>query len=148
MDIFKLKENNTNIKTEIMAGLTTFFTMSYLFVISPQLLAGAGLDLASSITVTALITFIGSILLAFIANKPYAIAPFLGETAFISYTVVGTMGFSIKSAFAAILICGIALLLMTVLNFRTYLINMISENIKISFRIILYFHCTERYRHY
>ncbi len=133
MDIFKLKENNTNIKTEIMAGLTTFFTMSYLFVISPQLLAGAGLDLASSITVTALITFIGSILLAFIANKPYAIAPFLGETAFISYTVVGTMGFSIKSAFAAILICGIALLLMTVLNFRTYLINMISENIKISF---------------
>lgn len=131
--IFKLKENNTNITTELLAGLTTFFTMSYLFVLSPKILEYAGLDFGSTITVTALIAFIGSLMMAFIANKPFAVAPFLGETAFISYTLVGSLGFSIKTAFAALVICGIALLIMTLTNIRTYIVEQIPENIKISF---------------
>ena len=118
--IFKLKENNTNIKTELLAGLTTFFTMSYLFILSPKILEYAGLNFASTITVTALIAFIGSSLMAFLANKPYAVAPFLGETAFIAFTVVGTLGFSVKTALAAIAICGLILLIMTLTNIRTY----------------------------
>ena len=93
----KLKENSTNVKTEILAGFTTFFTMSYLLIISPKLLSIMGLNLTSSITVTVLCVFIGSVLMAFIANKPYAVAPFLGETAFIAYTLTGTMGFSYKT---------------------------------------------------
>ncbi len=131
--IFKLKENQTSIKTEIFAGLTTFFTMSYLLILSPKLLEIAGMNLASTITVTALITFIGSLLMAFIANKPYAVAPFLGETAFIAYTIVGLLGFSIKISLAAILICGILLFIMTLTNIRTYIAEQIPENIKISF---------------
>lgn len=131
--IFKLKENNTTIKTELIAGLTTFFTMSYLLIISPKLMEIAGLNLTSTITVTALITFIGSTLMAFIANKPFAVAPFLGETAFIAYTIVSLQGFSVKTALASIFICGLILLFMTVINLRTYIINQIPENIKISF---------------
>lgn len=131
--LFKLKENNTTVKTELLAGVTTFFTMSYLLILSPKILEYAGLNFSATITVTALIAFIGSFLMAFIANKPYAVAPFLGETAFISYTVVGALGFSVKTALAAIAICGVLLLIMTLSNVRTYIVEKIPENIKISF---------------
>jgi len=131
--IFKLKEYNTNIKTEVIAGLTTFFTMSYLFVLSPKILENAGLDFGVTLTITALVVFIGSTLMALIANKPYAVAPLLGETAFIAYTICLSLGFSIKTAFAAIVVCGILLFIMTLTNIRTYIVNQIPENIKISF---------------
>ena len=131
--LFKLHQNGTNIKTEIIAGLTTFFTMSYLLVLSPKLLEYSGLELGSSLTITALIVFICSIIMALIANKPYAVAPFLGETAFIAFTIVGNLGFSIKTALASILISGIILLFMTLSNIRTYIVEQIPENIKISF---------------
>ena len=132
---FKLSENHTSIKTELLAGLTTFFTMSYLLVLSPKILEYTGLEFGSTITVTALIVFICSIVMALIANKPYAVAPFLGETAFISFTIVGTLGFSIKTALASILISGIILLIMTLTNIRTYIVKQIPANIKISFCI-------------
>ena len=131
--LFKLQQNGTNIKTEIIAGLTTFFTMSYLLVLSPKLLEYSGLELGSSLTITALIVFICSIIMALIANKPYAVAPFLGETAFIAFTIVGNLGFSIKTALASIFISGIILLFMTLSNIRTYIVEQIPENIKISF---------------
>ena len=131
--IFKLHQNGTNIRTEIIAGLTTFFTMSYLLVLSPKLLEYSGLELGSSLTITALIVFICSIIMALIANKPYAVAPFLGETAFIAFTIVGNLGFSIKTALASIFISGIILLFMTLSNIRTYIVKQIPENIKISF---------------
>ena len=131
--LFKLHQNETNIKTEIIAGLTTFFTMSYLLVLSPKLLEFLGLELGSSLTITALIVFICSIIMALIANKPYAVAPFLGETAFIAFTIVGNLGFSIKTALASIFISGIILLFMTLSNIRTYIVEQIPENIKISF---------------
>lgn len=131
--IFKLKENNSCIKTELLAGLTTFFTMSYLYILSPKILESAGMDFGSTLTVTAFVVFIGSTLMAFIANKPYAVAPFIGETAFISFTIVSTLGFSIKTAFASIALCGVLLLIMTLTNIRTYVVEQIPENIKISF---------------
>lgn len=131
--LFKLHQNGTNIKTEIIAGLTTFFTMSYLLVLSPKLLEYSGLELGSSLTITALIVFMCSIIMALIANKPYAVAPFLGETAFIAFTIVGNLGFSIKTALASIFISGIILLFMTLSNIRTYIVEQIPENIKISF---------------
>lgn len=131
--IFKFNDNKTNLKTELLAGLTTFFTMSYLIILSPKILQTAGLDFNSTLTVTAIIVFIFSLLMGLFANKPYAVAPFLGETAFIAYTVVGSLGFSIKTAFGAIFICGILLLLMSIFNIREYILNQISETIKISF---------------
>lgn len=131
--IFKLKENNTNIKTELLAGLTTFFTMSYLFILSPKILATTGLDFASTLTATGLFIFIGSLIMGLYANKPYAVAPFLGETAFIAFTICASLGFSIKTALAAIVICGIILLFMTLTNIRTYIVNQIPEAIKVAF---------------
>ncbi len=131
--IFKLKKNNTSIKTELIAGLTTFFTMAYLLIISPKILEITGLNITSTVSVTAITVFIGSLLMAFIANKPYAVAPFLGETAFIAYIIVSLQGFSVETALASIFICGLILLFMTIINLRTYIINQIPENIKISF---------------
>lgn len=131
--IFKFKENNTNIKTELFAGLTTFFTMSYLFVLSPKILEHAGLDFNITLTVTGLVVFLSCLAMGLIANKPYALAPFIGETAFISYTMVSTQGFSIKSAFSAIFICGIVLFFMTLFNFRTYIVEKIPDSIKLAF---------------
>ena len=133
--LFALKQNNTTVKTELLAGLTTFFTMSYLFVVSPKILEVTGADFSVLVVVTSLVTFIASMLMGFIGNKPYAVAPLLGETAFISYTVVGTMGNSLKTALAAIFVCGIFLFLMTILNIRTYIVNKIPEVIKLSFCI-------------
>lgn len=133
--IFHLKENKTNIKTEILAGFTTFFTMSYLLVLSPKLLEAAGMNQGSSLTVTAIIVFICSFLMAFIANKPYAVAPLLGETAFIAYTICSNLGFSVQTALTGIFICGLLLLLMTLTNIREYIIKQIPENIKISYCI-------------
>ena len=133
--IFKLKENNTTIKTELIAGLTTFFTMSYLFVLAPKLLASAGLDFGSSITATGVIAFISCLLIGFVANRPYAVAPFLGEIAFYSVTIVGIMGFSIKTVLAAVFIGGILLFLMSVFNLRAYIVEKIPEIIKQSFCI-------------
>lgn len=130
---FKLKENNTNVKTELLAGLTTFFTMSYLFILSPKILATTGLDFASTLTVTGLFVFIGSLIMGLYANKPYAVAPFLGETAFIAFTICAALGFSIQTSLAAIVICGVILLFMSIFNLRTYIVEQIPEAIKIAF---------------
>lgn len=131
--IFDLKNNNTTIKTEIIAGITTFFTMSYLFVISPKILSSIGLDFGQLITVTAITVFVCSLVMAFIANKPYAVAPFIGETAFIAYTLVAVLGFSVQSIYSAIFISGILILLMSLFNIRMYIIEKIPECIKVSF---------------
>ena len=135
IDIFKIKQNKTTIKTEILAGLTTFFTMSYLFILSPKILESAGLNMEATLSVTAIITFIGSSIMAFLANKPYAVAPLLGETAFIAYTITQNLGFSIKTSLAAIFLCGIFLFIMTLTNIREYVIKQIPETIKISYCI-------------
>lgn len=133
--LFKIKENKTDIKTEIFAGLTTFFTMSYLFVLSPKILENAGLNFETTLTVTGIVVFLSCLFMGLIANKPYALAPFIGETAFISYTMVSSLGFSIKTTFAAILVSGIILFIMTLLNLRTYIVEKIPETIKIAFCI-------------
>ena len=135
MDIFKLKDNNTTVKTEFIAGLTTFFTMSYLFVLSPKLLETAGLNFSASISVTGIVTFLSCLIMSLIANKPYAVAPLLGETAFISYTICNNLGFSVKTALASVFICGFLLLFMTLTNLREYIVSQIPENIKLSYCI-------------
>ncbi len=131
--LFKLKENKTDIKTELFAGLTTFFTMSYLFVLVPKILEGAGLDFGITLSVTGIVVFLGCLYMGLIANKPYALAPFIGETAFVAYTMVCGLGFSIKTIFASIILCGFILLLMTLLNIRTYVVEKIPESIKLAF---------------
>lgn len=130
---FALKENETSVFKELSAGLTTFFTMSYLFILSPKLMEAAGFLFEPSLTALIFFVFTGCCLCAFIANKPFAIAPFLGETAFIAYTVTGTLGCSLNVALTAVFLSGILLFLLSVTGIRFYLFKNIPENIKISF---------------
>lgn len=96
--IFHLKENNTNVKTEILAGVTTFMTMAYILAVNPNILAEAGMDHGAVFTATALAAFIGTLCMAIFANYPFALAPGMGLNAYFAYTVVLQMGYSWKVA--------------------------------------------------
>lgn len=91
--IFHLKENNTNVKTEILAGVTTFMTMAYILAVNPNILAEAGMDHGAVFTATALAAFIGTLCMAIFANYPFALAPGMGLNAYFAYTVVLQMGY-------------------------------------------------------
>ena len=108
--IFHLKENNTNVKTEILAGVTTFMTMAYILAVNPNILAEAGMDHGAVFTATALAAFIGTLCMAIFANYPFALAPGMGLNAYFAYTVVLQMGYSWKVALAAVLVEGSTLL--------------------------------------
>ena len=91
---FKLKENNTTAKTEVMAGITTFMTMAYILAVNPTMLAAAGMDKTAVLIATALASFIGTMAMALLANYPFALAPGMGLNAYFAYTVCGAMGYS------------------------------------------------------
>lgn len=91
---FKLKENNTNIKTEVVAGLTTFMTMAYILAVNPSILSASGMDSNAILMATALASFIGTLAMALLANYPFALAPGLGLNAYFAYTVCGVEGYS------------------------------------------------------
>ena len=89
---FKLKENDTNVKTEVLAGLTTFMTMAYILAVNPSILSITGMDPSAILIATALASFIGTLLMALMANYPFALAPGMGLNAYFAYTVVLGMG--------------------------------------------------------
>ena len=91
---FHLKENNTTVKTEIMAGVTSFMTMAYILAVNPNILAAAGMDHGAVFTATAVASFIGTLCMALFANYPFALAPGMGLNAYFAYTVVLGMGYS------------------------------------------------------
>ncbi|SCZ04747.1 NCS2 family permease [Alkaliphilus peptidifermentans] len=127
---FKLKEHNTNVKTEVLAGITTFMTMAYILVVNPDILSATGMDFNALFTATALSAAIATIAMAFLANYPFALAPGMGLNAFFAFTVVLGMGYSWEFALTAILIEGIIFLLLTFFNVREALVNSIPINIK------------------
>ena len=100
--IFKLSENRTDAKTEILAGITTFMTMAYILAVNPSILSATGMDQGALFTATALISFIGTLLMAFLANYPFALAPGMGLNAYFAYTVVLGMGYSWEFALTAV----------------------------------------------
>ena len=99
---FKLKENNTTAKTEVMAGITTFMTMAYILAVNPTMLAAAGMDKTAVLIATALASFIGTMAMALLANYPFALAPGMGLNAYFAYTVCGAMGYSWQVALMAV----------------------------------------------
>ena len=99
--LFKLSENHTDVKTEILAGITTFMTMAYILAVNPSILSATGMDQGALFTATALISFIGTLLMAFLANYPFALAPGMGLNAYFAYTVVLGMGYSWEFALTA-----------------------------------------------
>lgn len=127
---FKLKENNTNIKTEILAGITTFMTMAYILVVNPAILSQAGMDFGAVFTATALAAIITTLLMGLYAKLPFAAAPGMGLNAFFAFTVVKGMGYSWNFALTAVLLEGIIFIFLTVFNVREAIINCIPLNIK------------------
>ncbi|NLC69082.1 MAG: NCS2 family permease [Clostridiaceae bacterium] len=128
--LFKLKENGTNVRTEIVAGITTFMTMAYILIVNPNILSDAGMDKGAVFTATALSAAIATILMAFLANYPVALASGMGLNAYFAYAVVLGMGYSWKIALTAVFIEGIIFIILTLLRFREAIINSIPNNLK------------------
>ena len=127
---FKLKENGTDVKTEVIAGLTTFMTMAYILAVNPNILSVAGMDKQALLIATALAAFVGTVLMALLANYPFALAPGLGLNAYFAYTVCGTMGYHLTIALAAVFVEGIILIILSVTNVRKAIFNAIPMTLK------------------
>ncbi|TVR03271.1 MAG: NCS2 family permease [Spirochaetaceae bacterium] len=128
--LFKLKEHNTTVKTELLAGLTTFLTMAYILIVNPLILSDAGMDFGAVFTATALSAAIATLVMAFLANLPFALAPGMGLNAFFAYTVVLGMGYSWQFALTAVFLEGILFIVLTMLNIREAIVNSIPLNVK------------------
>ncbi|MFC4625672.1 NCS2 family permease [Daeguia caeni] len=121
--LFKLQENDTTIRTEIVAGLTTFLTMSYIIFVNPEILSTTGMDRNAVFVATCLAAALGSIIMAFAANWPIGMAPGMGLNAFFAFTVVGALGFSWQQALGAVFISGIIFLLLTITGVRRWMVD-------------------------
>jgi len=128
--LFHLKENNTNVKTEILAGVTTFMTMAYILAVNPNILSETGMDRGAVFTATAIAAFVGTMLMALFANYPFVLAPGMGLNAYFAYTVVMNMGFSWQVALAAVFVEGIIFILLSLTNVREAIFNAIPMNLK------------------
>lgn len=127
---FKLEENNTNVKTEVIAGITTFVTMAYIIFVNPLTLAEANMDQGAVLVATVLSAVIGTLIMAFVANVPFAQAAGMGLNTFFTYTVVIANGLTWQQGLACVFICGIINLLITATKLRTMIINAIPESLQ------------------
>lgn len=128
--LFKLKENDTNVRRELMAGLITFLTMSYILAVNPQILGAAGMDKQALFTTTALAAIAGTLFMAIFANVPIAQAPGMGLNNFFAFTVVLAMGYSWQFALTAVIIEGFIFMILTLFNIREIIINNIPKSLK------------------
>ena len=127
---FKLKENGTDVRTEILAGITTFMTMAYILAVNPSIMAAAGMDQGAVFTATALASLIGTLLMAFLANYPFALAPGMVLNAYFAYTVVLGYGYSWQTALTAVFVEGIIFIVLSLTNVREAIFNAIPQNLK------------------
>jgi adenine/guanine/hypoxanthine permease len=127
---FGLQENNTTVRTEIIAGITTFLTMAYILAVNPGILSAAGLPADSVFTATALASLVATLVMALVAKLPFALAPGMGLNAFFAFTVVLGMGKSWQFALTAVFLEGIIFIILTFLNIREAIINLIPINVK------------------
>lgn len=128
--LFKLKENNTTVKTEIAAGITTFMTMAYILAVNPSILSEAGMNANAVLIATCIASFIGTMLMALLANLPFALSAGMGLNAYLTYTVVLGMGISWQTALFAVFIEGIIFIIMSLTNMREAIFNAIPLTIK------------------
>lgn len=128
--IFKLKQHKTTVRTELVAGIITFLTMSYILVVNPNILGATGMDRAALFTATALATVLGTLFMAFIPNLPVAQAPGMGLNSFFAFSVVIGLGYSWQMALTAVFIQGIIFVLLTLFNIRELIVKSIPNTIK------------------
>ena len=128
--IFHLKENHTDVKTEVMTGITTFMTMAYILAVNPNILSASGMDRGAVFTATALSSFIATCLMALLSNYPFVLAPGMGLNAYFTYTVVLGMGYTWQQALSAVFAEGIIFILLSLTNVREAIFNSIPMNLK------------------
>ena len=128
--LFKLKEHNTNVKTEVIGGITTFMTMAYILAVNPTMLSAAGMDKTAVLMATAIASFIGTLIMALLANYPFALAPGMGLNAYFAFTVCGTMGYSWQIALAAVFAEGLVFIVLSLTNVREAIFNAIPFTLK------------------
>ena len=128
--IFHLKENHTDVKTEVMAGITTFMTMAYILAVNPNILSASGMDRGAVFTATALSAFIATCLMALLSNYPFVLAPGMGLNAYFTYTVVLGMGYTWQQALSAVFAEGIIFIVLSLTNVREAIFNSIPMNLK------------------
>ncbi len=128
--LFHLKENHTDVKTEVMAGITTFMTMAYILAVNPNILSAAGMDRGAVFTATALSSFVATCLMAILSNYPFVLAPGMGLNAYFAYTVVIGMGYSWQQALVAVFAEGIIFIHLSLTNVREAIFNSIPINLK------------------
>lgn len=128
--VFKLKENKTNVKTEITAGITTFMTMAYILAVNPSILGEAGMDQTAVLLATCLASFIGTVCMALMANMPFALSAGMGLNAFFTYTVVLGFGYSWQVALLAVFIEGLIFIVLSLTNVREAIFNSIPLSLK------------------
>ena len=128
--LFKLSDNGTDVKTEILAGITTFMTMAYILAVNPSILSATGMDSGAIFTATALAALVGTLLMAICANYPFALAPGMGLNAYFAYTVVLGMGYKWEVALTAVFVEGIIFIILSLTNVREAIFNAIPKNLK------------------
>jgi AGZA family xanthine/uracil permease-like MFS transporter len=135
LNYFDLEKLGTTIRREITAGITIFVTMAYIIVVNPKILEAAGMPFGASMAATILSAFFGTLLMGLYARRPFAIAPYMGENAFIAFTVVKVMGYTWQTALGAIFISGVLFTILTLLKIRGWLAEAIPQSLKISFTV-------------
>jgi len=132
---FEFEKHHTDYQTEILAGLTTFFTVAYIIVVNPAILSAAGIPREASVIATILTAIFGTLLMGLYAKRPFAVAPYMGENAFIAYTVVQALGYSWQTALASIFISGVLFTILTLSGLREWLAKAVPSTLKHSFSV-------------
>lgn len=132
---FEFEKHRTSFRSEIIGGVTTFMTMSYIIVVNPKILEAAGLPFGASMVATILTAAFGTLLMGLYARRPFAIAPYMGENAFIAYTVVVVLGYSWQAALGAVFVGGVLFVLLTILRLRQWLVEAIPQGLRYSFSV-------------
>lgn len=127
---FKLKEHHTTVKTEVIAGITTFMTMAYILAVNPSILSAAGMDSTAVLLATCLASFIGTLCMALTANLPFALSAGMGLNAYLAYTVVGVMGYDWQVALLAVFVEGLIFIILSLTNVREAIFDAIPLNLK------------------
>lgn len=133
--LFHLQDHNTTVSRELVAGITTFTTMSYIIVVNPAILKIAGIPAEPSMVATILAAVFGCSLMALYANRPFAIAPYMGENAFIAFTVCQLLGFRWQTALGAIFLAGCVFILLTIFKVRSWIVESIPTSLRYSFAV-------------
>ena len=129
-NLFKLKENHTSVKTEVIAGITTFMTMAYILAVNPSVLSAAGMDPTAVLLATCIASFIGTLCMGLTANLPFVLSAGMGLNAYLAYTVVGVMGYHWQVALLAVFVEGIIFIVLSLTNVREAIFNSIPMNLK------------------